>query len=200
MRALINWLQKTVVITVALLTFGVITPAHDIWNAFQHKDDSKLSEGSQAFTEIEVELLTASSYTERETIPLEEQFSLSAKELAYEKFGNKIGPIIQNEFDEVIFPKIDEVIRMTLDETDDELQKHLAISERPTGNYSEKIFHVFNSCNGEDLIRFHVRTDRRPLDGYFFNFHYHVAEDDFTQHYVLGDIYWSKNTPPKWLT
>lgn len=194
-----KWLQKALVVSVALLTFGVITPTHDIWNTFQDKNSSKLTEGSNALAQLDVDLLS-DTYLEEESVSLEEQFVLSAKELSYEKFGQKIGPVIGNEFDEVIFPKIDEVIRMTVSDTDESLRNRLAISERPTGNYSEKIFHVFNSDNGEDVIRFHVRTDRRPLEGYFFNFHYHIADDDFSQHYTIGNIYWSKNTPPKWLS
>ena len=35
------------------------------------------------------------------------------------KFGTKIGPVIANEFDEVIFPKIEEAIQMTLASSDD---------------------------------------------------------------------------------
>ena len=60
------------------------------------------------------------------------------------KFGTKIGPVITDEFDEVIFPKIDEAIRMTLKNSDDLHKRRLAISERPAGNYSEKIFHVYD--------------------------------------------------------
>ena len=76
----------------------------------------------------------------------------------------------------------------------------LSITEYPSGDYAEKMFHLSDKVLGKDLIRFHVRTEKRPLDGYFYNFHYHTAEDGFTVHHSLGDIYWSKNTPPKWLS
>ena len=36
-----KWLQKSLIITVALLTFGVITPGHEIWTGLQDKGDSK---------------------------------------------------------------------------------------------------------------------------------------------------------------
>lgn len=195
---MIKWLQKSLIIAVALLTFGVITPAHDIWSNFQDKNDSKLAEGPTE--DHSFQSSTEEPLLESEIPSIEEIFISSAKDLSFEKFGGKIGPVIANEFDEVIFPKIDEVIRMTLNDKNDLHKQHLAISERPAGNYSEKIFHVFDEKTREDLIRFHVRTDKRPQDGYFFNFHYHVAEDDFTSHHTLGDIYWSKNTPPKWLS
>jgi hypothetical protein len=192
---MMKWLQKSLIIAVALLTFGVITPAHDIWSNFQEKSDSKHEEGPSndsdyriALAEPPIEIVES----------IEESFIDSAKTLAYEKFGTKIGPVISNEFDQVIFPKIDEAIRMTLNtETEN---RRLSISEKPGGNYSEKIFHVYDKESQKDLIRFHVRTDKRPQDGYFFNFHYHVAEDGFNSHYTIGDIYWSKNTPPKWLS
>ncbi len=131
---------------------------------------------------------------------MEELLITSARDLSYQKFGTKIGPVIANEFDDIIFPKIDEAIRMTLKNSGDLTTPRLAISEKPAGNYSEKIFHVFDKDQQKDLIRFHVRTDKRPQDGYFFNFHYHVSEDDFIAHHTIGDIYWSRDTPPKWLS
>ncbi len=56
----------------------------------------------------------------------------------------------------------------------------------------KKIFNITNSQTGSDLIRFHVRTEKRPQEGYYYNFHYHSAEDDFMAHNNLGDIYWEK--------
>lgn len=195
---MIKWFQKILIVAVALLTFGVITPAHDIWSGFQEKSDSKHAEGPSDNEVIQIGLTDLQ--LEEQSDSLEETFISSAKNLSYEKFGRKIGPVIADEFDEVIFPKIDEAIRMTLNEANDLHKKRLAISERPAGNYSEKIFHVYDKETRVDLIRFHVRTDKRPQDGYFFNFHYHVSDDKFTTHHVLGEIYWSKNTPPKWLS
>ena len=194
-----RWLQKSLIIAVALLTFGVITPTHDIWSGLQDKGGSKQAEGQSSQSD-DYYIGLAEPELEDKLESIEDAFIVSAKELSYEKFGARIGPVISNEFDEVIFPKIDEAIRMTLNDTNDVHKRRLSISERPAGNYSEKIFHVFDKDEKRDLIRFHVRTDKRPQDGYFFNFHYHVAEDDFTTHHTIGEIYWSKNTPPKWLS
>ena len=36
-----KWLQKTLIVAVALLTFGAISPNHEIWTNLQDKDDSK---------------------------------------------------------------------------------------------------------------------------------------------------------------
>lgn len=194
-----RWLQKSLIIAVALLTFGVITPTHDIWSGLQEKGGSKHTAGPSVESD-DYYIGLAEPELVNDLKSIEEAFIVSAKELSYEKFGTRIGPVITEEFDEVIFPKIDEVIRMTLIDTNDLHKRRLAISERPAGNYSEKIFHVFDKDEKRDLIRFHVRTDKRPQDGYFFNFHYHIAEDEFTTHHTIGDIYWSKDTPPKWLT
>jgi len=193
-----RWLQKSLIIAVALLTFGVITPAHDIWSSFQDKSDLKHAEGP--LEQINYDIGFAEPQLEEQYQSVEDVFITSAKELSYQKFGTKIGPVITNEFDDVIFPKIDEAIRMTLKNANDVTTPRLAISEKPSGDYSEKIFHVYDKNNNKDLIRFHVRTDKRPQDGYFFNFHYHISEDEFTVHHSIGDIYWSKDTPPKWLS
>lgn len=197
-----KWIQKSFIITVALLTFGVITPAHDIWSGLQEKSGPKQSAGpaTQTADYDDYYIGLAEPQLEEQLESIEDAFITSARALSYEKFGSKIGPVITNEFDEVIFPKIDETIRMTLSDANDVHKRRLAISERPAGNYSEKIFDVYDKDEKRDLIRFHVRTDKRPQDGYFFNFHYHIAEDGFTAHHTIGDIYWSKNTPPKWLS
>ena len=98
------------------------------------------------------------------------------------------------------FLKIQEVIDTTISKVDPSKARNLVISEQPSGEYHEKIFHIYNNDSKKDVIRFHVRTDKKPLDGFFFNFHYHLEEDNYSKHYALGEIYWSKNTPPKWLS
>ncbi len=82
----------------------------------------------------------------------------------------------------------------------DESLNYIKITDQPSGNYSEKIFNISDGLTGKDLIRFHVRTEKRPIEGYYYNFHYHTFEDRFVAHHDVGDIYWSKNTPPKWLS
>lgn len=190
-----NWIQKTLVIAVALLTFGVISPNHVIWeNLLDDKANQKSISSHSAQPTYAVE------WSEEEPSTFIEDAIIQAKEQSLLKFGSRIGPVITNEFDEVIFPKIQEAIEMTLVDMDNHKLKSLAISENPSGDHSEKIFHIFDTTTKSDLIRFHVRTEKRPQDGYFFNFHYHTISDEFAKHYKLGDIYWSKNMPPKWLS
>jgi len=195
-----KWIQKSLIITVALLTFGIIPPDHLIWeHLLENKSPLKSIQSNE--NKIDFEQVTLKESNNLVDEPnLIDYIANNAKEQSYIKFGNRIGPVIQNEFDDVIFPKIQEVIDATISKVDPGKARNLAISEQPSGEYHEKIFHIYNNESKKDVIRFHVRTDKKPLDGFFFNFHYHLEEDNYTKHYVLGEIYWSKNTPPKWLS
>ncbi|MBB4826064.1 hypothetical protein HNO89_003301 [Sporosarcina luteola] len=197
-----QYLQKLIMAAVAILTLGVISPSHEIWTNLNPKDDARESDQPSLSQEIEYGLEDSYFQTEPALADATDVAVLyaSAKDLSYMKFGSKIGPVIQNEFDTIIFPKIEEVIQKTLETEGDLHKRRLAITETPSGNYAEKIFHVHDKDKEKDLIRFHVRTEKRPQDGFFYNFHYHTAEDDFIAHHSIGDIFWSKNTPPKWLS
>lgn len=197
-----KWLQKTLIVAVAFLTLGAISPNHQFWTSLQDKNEAKQAEQPPKSADYSIGLADRYNYDQLKepATSLEESLIASAKELAYVKFGSKIGPVIADEFDEIIFPKIEEAINMTFESTGDLHKRRLAITEKPAGDYAEKIFNVYDLENGQDIIRFHVRTEKRPLDGYFYNFHYHIANDGFVAHHSIGDIYWSKNTPPKWLS
>ncbi|RHW37698.1 hypothetical protein D1B33_08765 [Lysinibacillus yapensis] len=200
-----KWLQKTLVITVAMLTLGLITPNHEIWDVL---DNGQSNNGSQnrnilARESTEQETVLVDEYVPNE-VPDEltnyDSLLTAAKEQTYIKFGSKIAPVIGDEFEERIYPKLEEVIEQTFNSMDEGSVKYLALSSQPSGQYSEKIFHISHGMSGEDLLRFHVRTEKRPQEGYYYNFHYHTADDNFVAHHSLGDIYWSKDTPPKWLS
>ena len=194
-----RWMYKTLAITVAFLTFGIITPNHEIWTSLEQLDDQKNAVIYEPSTND-----VANSYQLDELIEQPENHLASilsnAKEQSYIKFGSKISPVIGEEFNTMIYPKMVEAIEMTVAQLDDDTIQHLAITESPSGDYSEKIFNIYNVDNRKDIIRFHVRTENRPLEGHYYNFHYHLEQDNFVTHYNLGEIYWSKNTPPKWLS
>lgn len=196
-----KWLQKSIVITVALLTFGLITPTHEIWDSL---DQSRTKNS-------EIQPTNSDSITDYIGVAVEEPsieededtrttLLIAAKEQSYTKFGSRIAPKISDDFENYILPKMQEAIDMTIARLDDDKLKSLAISENPSGAYTERIFNIYSVAEGQDLIRFHVRTENRPQEGYYYNFHYHTKEDQFASHYDLGEIYWSKNTPPKWLS
>ncbi|MCT8138965.1 YpjP family protein [Anaerobacillus sp. CMMVII] len=114
--------------------------------------------------------------------------------------AQKIASAVSDEFLNVILPKIEEVIRDLALETPEEEIATFEVTEKPTSGYGEKIFHIFNQQTGEDVARFHVRRVNHPREGHSFNFHYHLVQDQFEQHHDLGDIFWAKNTPPKWMS
>ena len=199
-----KWLQKGLMISVALLTFGIIAPNHEIWNQLE-LDDHKARLHEPSANDIASAIQLDQIYFEEESVVKEPQaigqaFKSAAKEQAYIKFGTRIAPVIGDEFETRIFPKMEEAIDFTLARLDDSTMRSLTITENPSGNYSEKIFHIKNTDTKKDVIRFHVRTENRLDEGYYYNFHYHTFEDNFATHYDLGEIYWSKNTPPKWLS
>lgn len=193
-----KWMQKLLVVSVACMTFGAITPAHEIWETLEQPTQLNRFQQASANDISSAIQLDALLYEEKTaTINLLKE---AAKTQSYIKFGPKIADKIGDEFEMRIFPKMTEAIDMTFARLDAEDIPQLAITENPSGHYAERIFNIREHGKNYDLIRFHVRTENRPNEGYFYNFHYHTAEDNYVAHYNLGDIYWSKNTPPKWLS
>ncbi|MCH7322592.1 YpjP family protein [Solibacillus sp. MA9] len=196
-----KWLYKSLVASVAFLTLGLITPNHEIWANFdEDRGNNKPIIDRQTDNQISAAYQLDEIIVAQQQLPTVDTFIDAAKEQSYIKFGTRIGPVIEDEFETNIFPKIEEAIAMTVDRLGVESLSNLSISEKPSGEYSEKIFHIVNNDSKKDVIRFHVRTENRPFEGYYYNFHYHTIEDNYQTHYTLGDIYWSKNTPPKWLS
>nr|WP_106778857.1 YpjP family protein [Lysinibacillus timonensis] len=200
-----KWSQKIIVIVVAFITFGIISPNHEIWDLLDNDQSSDKNGDYQSISnsttvyddsidEVENEHALPSIEEKIETI------IVAAKEQSYVKFGSRIAPVIGDEFEEFILPKIEQVIDTTLARLDDETIRYINISNNPSGDYNEKVFNITNGVDGKDIIRFHVRTENRPQEGYYYNFHYHTVEDRFVTHHHVGDIFWSKNTPPKWLS
>src|SRR5699024_9546688 len=122
-----------------------------------------------------------------------------AKEQTLTKFGPKITNQVETEFTMAILPIMEEVITDLLAQKEDELL-FLGVTESPTKGYGEKIFNIYDYRTNKDIARFDVRRDNRPQDGYWFNFHYHLCDDNFETHHEIGEIYWDKNTPPKWMS
>ena len=195
-----KWLYKSLVVSVALLTFGMITPNHEIWANFDEERGIKSALDRQDDNQISSAYQLDDILIAEQPQPTIDTFVEAAKEQAYLKFGTRIGPVIEDEFETKIFPKIGEAISMTVDRLGHDTLTNLSITEKPSGEYSEKIFHIVDKDAKKDVIRFHVRTENRPFEGFYYNFHYHTFEDNYQTHYDLGDIYWSKNTPPKWLS
>ena len=192
-----KWLRKSLFVVVSILTFGLVSPAQLNNYANAEKPSEWDSVEASPATANFVSPVKEEDFNREEYL---ETLARHAEEQSYQKFGAKIKPVIENEFREVILPKIEIAIAETAAQFPDEDLKNLSITEQPGGGQSEKIFNVKNSISGSDILRFHVRRDNPPQDGYWFNFHYHTYHDDFQAHHELGAIYWAKNTPPKWMS
>ena len=188
------WLRKSLVVLISIFTFGMVSPAQA--NGFLTTTNERTEKSASAET----------SYFETLESPLDEEAEREkfigrvikeAEMQSFEKFGKKIGPVIEDEFRQTILPNIEKTIEMVAAQYPGEKLNSLQITEMPGGGESEKIFHIIGD-NGKDIIRFHVRRDQPPKDGFWFNFHYHTYHDSFQTHYELGTIFWAKNTPPKW--
>lgn len=188
------WLRKSLVVLISIFTFGMVSPAQA--NGFLTTTNERTEKSASAET----------SYFETLESPLDEEAEREkfigramkeAEMQSFQKFGKKIGPVIEDEFRQTILPNIEKAIEMVAVQYPGEKLNSLQITEMPGGGESEKIFHIIGD-NGKDIIRFHVRRDQPPKDGFWFNFHYHTYHDSFQTHYELGTIFWAKNTPPKW--
>src|SRR5690606_31277404 len=114
-----------------------------IWTNLQPKDDTREA-NLPTTSKHDLQLGLEDSIFERESfessLSIEDALFHPAKELAYMKFGSRIGPVIQNEFDSTIFPKIEEVIQDTVASAGGLDNRMLSITEYPSGDYAEKMF------------------------------------------------------------
>ncbi|KHE68566.1 YpjP family protein [Halobacillus sp. BBL2006] len=200
------WGRKIFVVLVSVLTLGLyVPPTYVHTDAAENKEMApEHPEGSYATSNEEI-------VPEHETPDIpdsesdsEEDYIHVIAELAKEQTMTKMGPRIIQKVDtdmtNEILPKIEEVVEMILAEVGEEELPYYEITEELTPGYGEKIFNLYNYKSGEEIAKFHVRRDKRPGEGYWFNFHYHLKDDEFVKHHSIGEIYWEKNTPPKWMS
>lgn len=188
------WLRKSLVVLISIFTFGMVSPAQA--NGFLSAPSDRTEKSASAETTYHLPFENhLDEEAERERFI--DRAIREAEQQSFQKFGKKIGPVIEDEFRQTILPNIELAIETVAAQYPGEELQRLEISEVPGGGKSEKIFHISGE-NGKDIIRFHVRRDQPPHEGYWFNFHYHTYHDSFQTHYELGSIFWDKNTPPKW--
>lgn len=222
---MLNWLKKAVVSFVAIITFGTVAPPSathmgtgksesaqpDSVGGKVEKDTAYQSESEQSLEKEEVEApfpdFSAMSWQEvaASSLPpeqLRERFATYSMEEAEKRGFEKFGPVIANrvgdQYREYILPKVGQVMATLTDDLDEDALRQLKIFDDPSPGTGERLFHVMDTKNQKDMVRFHVRRDHPPKDGYWFNFHYHLPSDQFQGHYELGKIYWDQDTPPQW--
>lgn len=193
-----KWLQKSFVVLVTILTFGLVTPPQTFLYNQASADKPTREDAVKADTPFtQIDEITEEEIDSSQII---QGWLTEAEELSYIKFGSRIKPVIEDEFKQVILPNIHKAIEEVAVQYPEEKLAYLELSEVPSGGNSEKIFNLYSKESNKDIIRFHVRKDHPPHSGYWFNFHYHTSDDNFEAHHELGSIYWDTNTPPKWMS
>jgi hypothetical protein len=194
-----KWLRKSLVILVTIVTFGMVTPQ----DLFNHPFESNKQEKRNLVEALPPQAEETTDETDEEGADRDTFISSMVKQAEYQsymKFGTRIKPIIEDEFREMILPNIEKAIGEIARQFPEEDLSQLTVTEMPGRGQSEKIFHILNQNTNQDVLRFHVRRDHPPQEGYTFNFHYHTSHDQFQTHHELGVIFWDKNTPPKWMS
>ncbi|PXW92188.1 YpjP-like protein [Streptohalobacillus salinus] len=192
------WVKKLFVATVAVMTLGMYVPSIDLE---VHADvDSKEYQSAKP-KELQ------SNHYEAVNLNEEPEAIVTPSELLKEqataqvigKIGPRILQPIEQEMKEEILPNVETVIDALVEQYDPHQLFNLSLIEQQTAGYGERIFDIYDEQSEQLIAKFHVRRDNRPKEGYWFNFHYHLIDDNFEHHYTIGDVSYGKNTPPKWM-
>src|SRR5690625_1949995 len=205
------WFRKLSVVLITIMTLGLYVPPAILDMEAEENKDSLSSKADisddtvHPATEVQAEEAdhVAQYNVTYETFDNDYYLHMLTEKVTEQvvtKLGPKIGERVENDVLETILPNIEDVLKTVLTDSEDDVLPYYGITEEPTRGLGEKIFHVYNHQTDEDIARFHVRRDNRPLEGYWFNFHYHLSDDNFEEHHELGEIYWDKNIPPKWMS
>lgn len=213
-----KWLRKTLITLVTVLTLGTVVPTFNV-----HQESKKPDSGEQRPKASRGEFLATTGHEAIGVETVEERVSewpeiaalcqtraemleqlerYAAKEATaqgFEKFGPAIAGEIGAVYVEDIVPRFADAVASLGATVDDETLRHLMVSRHPAGGTGERILHFYDGRTGEELIKFHVRRDHPPQEGYWFNFHYHTYQDGFQEHHEIAKVYWDKNMPPKWM-
>ncbi|CDQ19294.1 YpjP-like protein [Halobacillus karajensis] len=202
-------MRKIFVVLISVMTLGLYIPPMQIdteaadkkgLSADRHIDESALLANAEELKVEEFNIIPDLPEEPLTTNEMIETMTEQAKTQTLAKMGPRIIEKVDEDMAQTILPKIEEVMEEILTSVDTEEVPYYEITEEPTQGYGERIFNIYNKHTEEEVARFHVRRDKRPGEGYWFNFHYHLQEDNFMKHREIGEIYWEKNTPPKWMS
>ncbi|WP_138419101.1 YpjP family protein [Aquibacillus sediminis] len=198
------WIRKIFVVLIACMTLGLYIPSIPIETDADSKEvDTSKADANNDFLNKDQQIHAKQfevSEPEIDNDYLVNALSEKAKEQAYSKLGPRIAERVEVDFMNDILPNLEEALQIVLKDAGEEKVPYFEITEEPQQGYGERIFNIYDYRTNEDIARFHVRRDNRPLEGYWFNFHYHLSKDQFEEHHEIGEIYWDKNTPPKWMS
>ncbi|WP_407271554.1 YpjP family protein [Radiobacillus sp. PE A8.2] len=196
-----HWMKKIFVVLITILTLGAyVPPIYLDANADTETDEVAPASSNDVAPESAIE----EKHDDSNDAPESEDDMVraitdQAKAQTFAKLGPRIVNQVEDEFMTKILPSIEEVVNQVLVEAGEESLPYYGITEKPSSGYGEKIFDIYDARTNKDIVRFHVRRDNRPQEGYWFNFHYHLSNDGFEKHHQIGEVYWDKNTPPKWM-
>ncbi|ENH96316.1 hypothetical protein J416_11482 [Gracilibacillus halophilus YIM-C55.5] len=199
-----KWMKKITVLLITILTLGLYVPPIHIDAELDKMDKGEVAPSDENSSDTE-EIQTAKSVeplvvtTNSDDLYLQ-SLTEQAKQQLTVKLGDKITRRIDTDLQQTIFPNIELVLSELYEQVGKTNSQFLVIDEAPSSGYGERIFDLHDVKTNQDVARFHVNRVKQPQDGYYFQFHYHVFEDRFEEHYTIGNIYWGKNTPPKWMT
>ncbi|WP_226580366.1 YpjP family protein [Halobacillus litoralis] len=195
-------MRRIFVVLISLLTLGMYVPPTQLdTDAAEKKELSEHNHYSQSTISPEVEEFPEVLSDEPlQTDGLIDSFTEQARAQTVAKMGPRILDKVDEDLTTSILPKMEEALDEILSSAGEGQVPYYEITEEPASGYGERIFNIYNHLTNEEVARFHVRRDKRPGEGYWFNFHYHLQDDNFMKHHQIGDVYWEKNTPPKWMS
>ncbi|MCA0984586.1 YpjP family protein [Halobacillus yeomjeoni] len=195
------WMRKIFVVLISVLTLGLYVPPTDLHtDAADNKEVSNHDQSLASGSIGEQEDVDEGQESYDAVVDPIEELAERAKAQTVAKMGPRIIQKVDEDMTREILPKIEEVVESIISQGDEDEIPYYEITEELVPGYGEKIFNLVNYKTGEEIARFHVRRDKRPGEGYWFNFHYHMKADEFVKHHTIGEIYWEKNTPPKWMS
>ncbi|GAB3049618.1 YpjP family protein [Virgibacillus ainsalahensis] len=194
------WMRKAAVALITIMTLGLYTPTAFLpTEAEESNEPENTNEGvSNTVEAVETDASIAVELENDEADAIS-TITEKAKKQTLLKLGPKIANQVEDEFSAVILPKMEQVLKTIMSEAGEDEVAFYEISEDPSPGVGERIFNIYDYRSEEKIAKFHVRRDNRPMEGYWFNFHYHLSDDNFAEHHEIGEIYWDKNIPPKWM-
>lgn len=196
------WFKKLIVAIITVMTLGMYIPPINLEIAAD--SDNEEAESEKKFTdEPNVHRYETTLDLDTYQLPVidpTERLLDEAKGRTIDKLGPRISSQINRELTEEVIPNLEYVLTEIIEQNDSENIFNYSIINQQTSGDGERIFNLYDEKEDQVIAKFHVRREKRPLDGYWFNFHYHLANDRYEKHYIIGDIFWSKNTPPKWMS
>lgn len=204
------WIRKISVILITFMTLGMYIPPNYLDAEAADNNEKEITSPDNNKHEDPVIPTEVDNHFEETNFSYESEDNLDnyfanliteqAKNQTVSKLGPRIMEEVEVDFLSNILPNIEVVIKNILEEAGEKNTPYFGISDQLAPGYGEKIFNLYDYRTKEDIAKFHVRRDNRPGEGYWFNFHYHLSDDGFEEHHLIGEIYWDKNTPPKWMS